>query len=77
MGQVLKINVKQILALIWTIIAIVIALIVVLGMGYPPFFIVSWQTMVGLFFAVFLVATLPIYLLIILWHIVSEKIEEE
>jgi hypothetical protein len=74
---VFKANLKQLFALLWTLISIVISLIVVLSLGYFPYFILSWQTMVMLFFAVFLVMTLPIYLLIALWHIVSEKAESE
>jgi len=58
-------------------IAIVISLIVVLTLEYPQHFGPEWQTMTILFFAAFLVITLPIYLLIALWHMVTEQPEEE
>ncbi|MFP3984880.1 MAG: hypothetical protein ACLFU9_02795 [Candidatus Bathyarchaeia archaeon] len=70
-------NLKQMVAMIWTIIAIVVSLIVVLSLGYFPYFVLGWQTVTILFFAVFLVMTLPIYLLIALWHILADEAETE
>lgn len=75
--MVVKANLKQLLALLWTLVSMVISLIVVLSLGYFPYFVLSWQTVTILFFAVFLVMTLPIYLLIALWHILSEETESE
>ncbi len=74
---VLKVNTKQLLALLWTLVSVVVSLIVVLSLGYFPYFTLTWQTAIMLFFAVFLVMTLPIYLLIAVWHILSEKVESE
>jgi len=73
-----SINVKQGIAIIWTIIAIIISLIVALAMGWPTsttfgaIFPAAWQWLVVLFFGLFLVLTVPVYLLIALWHIVSK-----
>jgi uncharacterized membrane protein len=74
----ISINAKQIIAVIWTIIAVVISLIIVLALGYPTsgnysIFGGPWQYLVALFFGLFLVITVPVYLLIALWHIVSER----
>ena len=73
----ISINAKQIIAVVWTIIAFVISLIIVLALGYPTYGTYSvfggpWQYLVALFFGLFLVITVPVYLLIALWHIVSK-----
>lgn len=74
----ITINTKQGIAIVWTAIAFAIALIIVLTMGYPTystygtFFAAPWQWLVVLFFGLFLVITVPVYLLIALWHIVSK-----
>ena len=73
-----SINGKQAIAIIWTIIALVISLIIVVALGYPTYGTYStvfggpWQWLVALFFGLFLVITVPVYLLIALWHIVSK-----
>lgn len=74
----ISINAKQVIALIWTIIAFVISLIITLALGIPTFGLSSglfapWQWLVALFFGLFLVITVPVYLLIALWHIVSRS----
>jgi hypothetical protein len=70
----ITINTRQVIALIWTLIAIVISLIVVFGMGFPAttltgtiFAGTPWWFMIVAFFGVFLVITLPVYLLLALW----------
>lgn len=74
----ISINGKQAVALVWTIAAIVIALIVVLAMGSQFFgsfegvFGTPWQWQVALFFGLVLIITVPVYLLIVLWHVVSK-----
>jgi len=73
----ISINAKQIIAVVWTIIAIVISLIIVVALGYPTsgnysIFGGPWQYLTALFFGLFLVITVPVYLLIALWHIVSK-----
>lgn len=67
----ITINIRQASALIWTLIAVVLSLIVVLAMGfnYP---IVPWWIIIAAFFAVLLVITLPVYLLIALWSMVAK-----
>jgi len=74
----ISINAKQIIALVWTIIAFVISLIITLALGIPSFglggtLFAPWQWLVALFFGLFLVITVPVYLLIALWHIVSKS----
>ena len=71
----ITINAKQVVALVWTLIAIVLSLIIVLGMGVPGIggTSVPWWVTVAAFFAVFLVITIPVYLLIALWSIVSKS----
>jgi hypothetical protein len=72
-----SINAKQAVAMIWTVIAIVIALVVVLAMGNPSFgtvegvFVAPWQWLIVLFFGLVLIITVPVYLLVVLWHVVS------
>lgn len=73
----ISINAKQIIAVVWTIIAFTISLIITLALGIPSFmggmFFAPWQWLVALFFGLFLVITVPVYLLIALWHIVSKS----
>jgi uncharacterized membrane protein len=74
----ITINAKQIIAVVWTIIAAVISLIIVLALGYPTsstygVFGGPWQYLVALFFGLFLVITVPAYLLIAVWQIVSKS----
>lgn len=68
-----SINTKQAIAMIWTIVAFGISLIVVLTLGVQFFSPGSWQMVVALFFALMLVITLPIYLLLALWQITSKS----
>jgi len=74
-----SINAKQSIAIIWTIIAIIISLIVTLAIGWPVsseaalIFPAAWEWLVVLFFGLFLVLAVPVYLLIALWHIVSKS----
>jgi len=74
----ISINGKQDIAIIWTRVAIVIALIVTLAMGFPAFgefgsvFGAPWQWLIMLFFGLILIITIPVYLLLVLWHVVSK-----
>jgi membrane protein YdbS with pleckstrin-like domain len=74
----ITINVKQLIAVLWTMIAIVISVIVVLGVGLP-----YWQIdgtpllMVAAVFGVWLLVALPVFLLIAVWQISSPKSAEE
>jgi hypothetical protein len=78
----ITINAKQLIAAIWTVIAIVISVIVVLGFGLPffgpaisaggvPFLIVAAV------FGAWLLIVLPVYLLIIVWGMATPKSAEE
>jgi uncharacterized membrane protein len=74
----ITINARQIIAVVWTIIAVVVSLIIVLALGYPTsgtygVFGGPWQYLVALFFGLFLVITVPVYLLIAVWEIVSKS----
>ena len=71
----ITINARQVIALIWTVIAIVVSLIVVLAMGIPTLGYTAppWWLTVAAFFAVFLVVTLPVYLLLALWGIATKS----
>jgi hypothetical protein len=74
-----SINVKQGIAIVWTIIAVIISLIITIAIGWPTsstlgmIFPAAWQWLVVLFFGLFLVMTIPVYLLIALWAIVSRS----
>ena len=72
----ISINTKQAIAVIWTIIAFALSLIVVLTLAMPyytPWTYGSWAMLIALFFALMLVITLPVYLLLALWQIVSRS----
>jgi len=66
------VNVKQGIAILWTLIAIVLSLVVVLTIGYPYIYSVPWQLSVALFFGLLLVITLPIYLFLVLWQALAK-----
>jgi hypothetical protein len=74
----ITINIKQAIALVWTLIAIALSLVVVLEMGLPYSILgpsyasaVPWWLLIAAFFGVFLVITLPVFLLIALWGMAS------
>lgn len=66
------INAKQAIAILWTLVAIVLSLVVVITVNFPWFY-GPWQLLVVLFFALLLVMTLPVYLFIALWQILSKS----
>jgi len=78
----ITINTKQVIAAVWTMIAIIISLIVVLAMGLPSalggtiFAGAPWWFMIAAFFGVFLLITLPVFLLIALWAIATRPENE-
>jgi len=75
----ITINTRQVIALVWTFIAIILSLIVVVALGLPAslgFAGAPWWLLIAAFFGVFLVITLPVYLLIALWGI-STKYEDD
>lgn len=75
----ISINVKQAIAIVWTLIAVVIALIVTLAVDIPAFggfgsvFGAAWLWLIALFFGLILIITIPVYLLLVLWHVVSRS----
>ncbi|MGA2767437.1 MAG: hypothetical protein ABSF24_03885 [Candidatus Bathyarchaeia archaeon] len=80
----ITINTKQAIAIVWTLIAIVVSLIIALGMGFPYstyfggtyYSGVPWWMIIAVFFGVLLVITLPVYLLIAVWSIASRHESE-
>lgn len=80
----ITINAKQVIAVVWTLIAIVLSLIIVLGMALPYSIIgggtyyagVPWWMIIAGFFGALLVITLPVYLLIVLWALVTRSESE-
>lgn len=80
----ITINAKQAILAIWTLIAIAVSLIIVLGIGFPFSFFGSsvssgppWWLLVAAFFAVLLVITLPVYLLVAVWGMLSKSESEQ
>jgi len=78
----ITINAKQLIAVVWTVIAIVLSVIVVLGIGYFPnswWFVTGWPwwALIAAFFGVWLVIVLPVYLLIALWGASSNSAAEK
>jgi uncharacterized membrane protein len=80
----ITINAKQMIAVIWTLIAIVLSLLVTLATGLPNSIIGSgvstspapWWAMIAVFFGVLLLVTLPVYLLIALWALATKPENE-
>lgn len=78
----ITINTGQVIAIIWTFIAIVLSAVIALEMGFPYSILGTYYSSVPLwltvaaFFGVFLVITLPVYLLVALFEMVR-KAENE
>jgi hypothetical protein len=67
-----SINTKQAIAIIWLLFAFGLSLAIVLTLGVSTF-PGSWQMLTALFFALMLVITLPVFLLLALWQITSKS----
>lgn len=71
------ITTKQLIASIWTLIAIVLSLIIVIAIGFPYYgsygYGSSQWILVALFFGLLLVITLPVYLLLALWQVLAKS----
>ena len=68
------INTRQLIVIIWTMISVVLSLALVLTFNLPYFpYYGSWQMLIGLFFALLLVMTLPIYIFIALLQVLSKS----
>lgn len=74
----IAVNFKQMVAFIWTLIAVIISLIIVFA-PFKPFSVDlgQWQMSVLLFFTSLLLLTLPVYLLLAIWHVLGERIETD
>jgi uncharacterized membrane protein len=77
----ITINAKQLIAIVWTVIAIVVSVIVVLAIGFFPnsWFVASWPwwALIATFFGVWLIIVLPVYLFIALWGVTSNSATEK
>jgi len=74
----ITVNAKQMIAFIWTMIAVAVSIIIVLAPVSPLYVgLGPWQMSLLLFFVSLLVLTLPVYLLLALWHVLSEKPETD
>lgn len=71
----ITINAKQVIAMVWTLFAFAVSLVVVIELGFPNAFGAGWPwwLLFAVFFGVFLVITLPVYLLLALWGIMSSR----
>jgi len=68
------VNAKQMIIIIWTLISVVLSLVLVLTYSLPYFpYFGSWQMLIGLFFTLLLVMTLPVYILIALLQVLSKS----
>jgi hypothetical protein len=63
------ITAKQLIASIWTLIAIVLSIIIVIGIDNG----VPWWALVALFFGLLLVIALPVFLLLALWQVLAKS----
>jgi len=68
------INGKQLIAVIWTLIAVVLSIIIVIGIGnyYGGVYSQQW-VLVALFFGLVLVIILPVYLILALWQVMTKS----
>jgi len=68
------INAKQVIVIIWTLISVVLSLVLVLTFSFPylPYY-GSWQMLIALFFALLLVMTLPVFILIALLQVLAKS----
>ena len=67
------INAKQLIAVFWSLIAVVLSLVIVFYMGAFFGTSVTWPTLVALFFGLLLVITLPVYLFMAIWQVLSKS----
>jgi hypothetical protein len=67
----ISINIKQGIAIVWTLISMASSLAVVISWGIL-FNLGSWQLSLGFFFVLLLAMILPVYLFIALWHMMSK-----
>jgi hypothetical protein len=70
----ITINTKQAVAIVWTLAAIILSLIVTLATSLPSSITggTVWWAEIVVFFGVLLLINLPVYLLIVLWALVAK-----
>jgi uncharacterized membrane protein YuzA (DUF378 family) len=71
----ISINTKQAIALIWTLFAFGLSLAVALTIntGLIGVSALPWWELTAIFFGLFLIITIPVYLLLALWQITSKS----
>jgi hypothetical protein len=71
----ISINTKQAIALIWTLFAFGLSLAVALTINnfMTPGTALPWWELVAVFFGLFLIITIPVFLLLALWQITSKS----
>jgi hypothetical protein len=71
----ISINTKQAIALIWTLFAFGLSLAIAFAInnGLTGSSALPWWELTGIFFGLFLIITIPVYLLLALWHITSKS----
>jgi hypothetical protein len=67
------INAKQLIAVLWSLIAIVLSLVIVSSLGTYWGILVTWPTLVALFFGLLLLIILPMYLFMVVWQLLSKS----
>jgi hypothetical protein len=67
------INAKQLIAVLWSLIAIVLSLVIVSSLATYWGISVTWPTLVSLFFGLLLLIVLPMYLFMVVWQLLSKS----
>jgi hypothetical protein len=67
------VNAKQLIAVFWSMIAVVLSLAIVFYWGAFFDTSITWPTQVALFFGLLLVITLPVYLFMAIWQVLSKS----
>jgi type VI protein secretion system component VasK len=77
MGEVnileFTVNAKQIIMLLWSLIAVVLSLVIVFNYGTLFGVSLTWPVLLALFFGLLLVIILPVYLFMALWQVLSKS----
>jgi hypothetical protein len=68
----ISINTKQAIALIWTLFAFALSLAIALSINMFISAALQWWELIAIFFGLFLIITIPVFLLLALWQIMSK-----
>jgi hypothetical protein len=67
------VNAKQLIVVIWSLIAVVLSLVIVFALGSSWYISATWSTLLALFFGLLLIIILPMYLFMVVWHVLSKS----